>query len=97
MSDAYPVWVINVVATTPEKRVYSKIGDQTYEGVEGEFHATICVPTSAFEDSGDAEDFVINTFEDYYTPLDDDNKEPSFTHVSAGYQDIALEFVPEED
>ena len=93
---AYAVWIVKVVASTPEKRVYSKTHDETYEGVEGVFHATICVPTSAFEDSGEAEDFVMETFEDHFTPLDDDNGEPAFTHISAAYEDIATEFVPED-
>ena len=97
MSSAYPVWVIKVVASTPEKRVYSKTHNETYEGVEGEFQATICVPTHAYPDSGDAEDFVRETFEDHFTPLDDDNGEPAWTHISCFYEDIATHFVPEEE
>ena len=95
VESANPMWVIKVVASTPEKRVYSTSQDETYEGIEGEFETLICVPTAFYKDSGEAEDFVKQNFEDYFTPLDDDNGEPSWTDITCFEADPGTEFFPE--
>ena len=54
------------------------------------------MPTSLYPDSGDAEDFAKEHFEYLYTPLDEDNGEPEWDHITCAYQDTIPVLEPED-